>query len=136
MRPAYVVIGVLVLALVGAGVYVATNPDVLDTFKTKKSITNDKQIQKMAVGFVANPYQDDYGMIRVSGYVDNKSKSKIVTAKLEINLLDEKGNRKERIEYQLSGIDANSRKSFDTIGGTYAGPRNAQMKIAAIEVVQ
>ena len=76
MRASWVIIGVLVLALAGGAYYVATNPSIMDQFKQKKVITDQKVIQKTVVGFAADPYADDYNTVHVSGYVDNLGASR------------------------------------------------------------
>ncbi len=136
MRASWVIIGVVVLALVGGAYYVATNPSLMDQFKEKQVITDQKAIAKTAVGWAASPFSDDYNTMHVSGYVDNLGKKKLATVVLEINLLDSKGDRKEQVKYTVRDIDAGARKTFDAIAGNFTGGRTAQMKIIKVEAVQ
>lgn len=103
---------------------------------TPQVIKDKKIIPKSAVAFVRNPYKDDYGMSRMSGYVQNLTAVKITTARLEIQLSDSNGNRKELIKYKVSDVLPYSRKSFDANAGPIGGARRADVKIVEIEVVR
>lgn len=99
-------------------------------------IKDAKTIPKSAIAFVRNPYKDDYGMSRVSGYVQNRTGTKIVNARLDIQLSDSAGNKKELIKYQVKDILPYSRKSFDANAGPLGGARRADVKIVEIEVAK
>lgn len=103
---------------------------------TTQVIKDKKAIPKSSIAFVRNPYKDDYGMSRISGYVQNRTGTKIVNARLEIQLSDSTGNKKELIKYQVKDILPYSRKSFDANAGPIGGARRADVKIVEIEVAK
>ena len=135
MRRPYLAIGIVVVlagiiavALVLAPVFTASEKP------SGTSITKPNEVAAWALGFVAPPYEDDYGIIRTSGYVDNRGKQDISQANILISLYDAQGNRKEQINYAVKDIPAGQRRTFDTSAGTFQGPRSAQIKVVSVVV--
>lgn len=99
------------------------------------TITDQEAIAEKAIGFVSVPFQDDYGLLRVPGYVDNLSDSEFRAVTLEITLLDEDGNKKEKITHVLENIPPKTRKTFDLNAGPIPPGRTATIAITSLEVV-
>jgi hypothetical protein len=99
-------------------------------------LTDQDQIAQLAIAFVATPFTDDYGILRVPGYVDNNSDSNFRTVTLEIQLVDADGNKKERATYELQDIAPHNRKTFDLNLGTLPPDRTALVSITSLEVVE
>lgn len=136
MRKSGIVLAVGLALIAGVVAYFLLSPSGADLLRSKKVITDAKVINKTAVGYVGNPYKDDYQMSRVTGYVDNLGKQELARVVFEIRLIDSDGNRKERVKYVVTDVPARSRKSFDANAGAISGARNAEAKIVEIEVVQ
>ncbi|RJQ54657.1 MAG: hypothetical protein C4521_03940 [Actinobacteria bacterium] len=130
MRKILVVLAVAVLAVGGYAFVSAKDKGAMVQIK------DAKQIEQTALAFVRNPYQDDYQLVRIAGYVQNLGRAKIASAYLEIQLLDGDGNKKELVKYQVNEVPAYSRKSFDANAGSIAGSRKAEVKITRLEVVK
>jgi len=110
-------------------------PGASNVFAKKSTVTDEKQIKKMAIGFVGLPYKDDYGMTRVGGYIDNVSSKELTTVKIEMRMIDDKGNKRELVKYEIIDVPAKSRKTFDANAGALGGTRKAEIKIVAVEAV-
>lgn len=100
------------------------------------TITDQEKIAEQAIAFAAPPFADDYGLLRLTGYVDNLSKSDFRAVTIEIQLIDEDGNKKEKITHTLKDIPAGTRKTFDINGGTLPASRKAEIAITSLEVVK
>jgi hypothetical protein len=135
MRRWYVVVAFVVI-VVAVAAYFLFVPDAMNVFRSVERITNEEQVNEMALAFVTSPYTDDYDVLRVPGWFDNLSKSEMRAARLEIQLLDEDGAKKEKITYDVQDIPANTRKTFDINAGTISGDRTATIKVVWVEVYQ
>jgi hypothetical protein len=122
MRKLYVMLGIVVLVLAAVAAYVLVRPDASDSLRPKATVTD------------ANPFKDDYDLSHIAGYVDNLGKADVASVKLEIQLLDNEGNRKELVKYTVEDIKAGARKTWDANAGSIAGPRRSVVKITGIEV--
>lgn len=100
------------------------------------AVTDQDRIAKMAVGFVNEPYLDDYGMTRIAGWVQNRSGDRLETVTLAITLLDDKGNKREKVTYEVHDVEPGKRVTFDANAGSIAGSRLAKVAIARMEVAQ
>ncbi|HET6351072.1 MAG TPA: hypothetical protein VFG89_02930 [Coriobacteriia bacterium] len=136
MRIGRVLLILLVVAIIGAVGYVVLNPDIMQSFRPTKAITNQKQIDSMTLGFVREPYSDDYNNLRVPGWVDNRSKQDMKSISVEIQLMDEKQQKKEKITYDIQNVKAGTRQTFDINAGTIPPGRTATIKIKKLEVIQ
>jgi ABC-type glycerol-3-phosphate transport system substrate-binding protein len=103
---------------------------------TTTTVTDQTQIGEKAIAFAASPFSDDYGLLRLTGYVDNLSESEFRAVTIEIQLSDADGNKKEKITHTLKDVPAKSRKTFDINAGTLPATRTAAIAITSIEVVQ
>lgn len=136
MRRSYILLGAIILIL-GVGVlYMTSAPQAMDIFKSKKLVTKAAETNNLARGWVGAPYPDDYGMTRIPGYMDNVSKDDLRNAKIEIQLLDDKGNRKEVVKYTVESVPVGARTTFDVNAGPIGGPRTATVKLISVEVVK
>jgi hypothetical protein len=135
MRTSRIILIILVLAVIGVGVYVLLTPEALDPFRPATTVTDSEQIDQMALAFVGTPYPDDYSLLRIPGWVDNQSKQKLRTVTLEIQLLDEKGAKKEKITYDVTDVEPNTRTTFDINAGTLPPSRTATVAITKIEAI-
>jgi hypothetical protein len=103
---------------------------------TPVAVTEKQEIDSLAIAYVQPPYSDDYQLLRLAGYVENLSDKPITVASLEFQLLDEDGNKKELIAYDVSDIPAHSRKSFDANAGVISPDRDVQVSIVQLETVE
>ncbi|PKQ16065.1 MAG: hypothetical protein CVT67_06410 [Actinobacteria bacterium HGW-Actinobacteria-7] len=136
MRKTAIVLIALLVALAVVVVFLLSSPDAQDLLKGHKTISSAAQIDKLVIGWVGNPYTDDYQNSRIAGYMQNNSTQKLSKVNIEIELLDSKGNRKEIVKYTLENVLPGQRKSFDANAGTLDGSRNAKVKITSVEVVK
>jgi hypothetical protein len=134
MRSPQVALTAVVVALVAGVAYWLLVSGPLAPLAPTRTLTDPAAIQRTAFGFVNNPYRDDYGMWRISGYLDNLSKTRIAKAYLEVQLADSSGNNKELVKYQVTDILPGARKSFDANAGSLSGPRKANATITRLEV--
>ncbi|MHB9148474.1 MAG: hypothetical protein ACYC33_00065 [Thermoleophilia bacterium] len=130
----YVVIAVIVLALIGVAAVLFGSSDGGTGSGPTTAITDPAQIDEIAVAFVQNPYNDDYGMMRIVGYLDNFGSSTIVSATLEIQLLGDDGGKKELVTYEVADVAPGARRTFDANAGTIDGSRTVNVKIAELRV--
>ncbi len=100
---------------------------------TGVTITDEAEISTMALAFVQPPYRDDFGNVRVAGYVDNQSATTFLRTKVSIELRDPAGNRTAVLEHELSTIPAGQRLWYDIDGGTFTGPQEATVAVIEIE---
>ena len=77
-----------ILALAGVAAYLLMNPQAIDMFRPTKTIEDKKVIDATVIAFAGSPYSDDFGYLRVPGYVDNISKSEVKSVSLKIQLSD------------------------------------------------
>jgi hypothetical protein len=134
MRKLYVMLGIVVLVLAAVAAYVLVRPDASDSLRPKATVTDANEVKKYVVVFARNPFKDDYDLSHIAGYVDNLGKADVASVKLEIQLLDNEGNRKELVKYTVEDIKAGARKTWDANAGSIAGPRRSVVKITGIEV--
>lgn len=125
----------VVAAILIAGIYLTLRPATLDFLKPTTTINDPGQINKVALGFVGSPFPDDYGILRIPGWVDNRSNKKMRRVTLQIQLLDEKSAKKEKITYVVTDIEPATRKTFDLNAGTLPSSRSATISIQQLEVV-
>lgn len=124
MRLVRLGLALLLVALAAAGCKPSTT-----------TITDQDAIAEKAIGFVSVPYSDDYGLLRVPGYVDNLSDSELRAVTLEITLLDDDGNKKEKITHVLENVPPKTRKTFDVTAGPIPPGRTAIISITSLQVV-
>lgn len=136
MRIGRVLLVLLVIALIALVAYVVMTPEVLQNFRPTKVISDAKQIDKMTLGFVREPYADDYNNLRVPGWIDNRSKQDMKVVSVEIQLLDEKQQKKEKITYDIQNVAAGTRETFDINAGMVPPGRTAQITIKKVEVIE
>jgi hypothetical protein len=136
MRKTYVTLGVVGALLAATLVIVLAMPAITRTLRETQRITDQKQIAETVLGLAQPPYEDDYQVTRVPGYIDNLSGSTLAKVDLQIQLTDGKGNRKELIKHSLTDIAPRSRKTFDVSAGTVEGSRNARITVTGIDVVK
>lgn len=134
MRKPYLVLGIIAVMLAGVAAWMVLSPAASKALRSKKTLTDPAQIAKHVVVFSRNPYKDDYDLSHIEGYVDNVSKSDVTNVKLNIQLLDQDGNRKELVRYAVQDVAAGSRKTYDANAGSLPGPRQAKVSVASIEV--
>lgn len=133
MRRSVVVLLVLVILLAAAAGVLLMKPRVLNDLRAKQTITDEKTVNKMVTVFVRNPYKDDYGMLRLPGYVDNLTGTDIASVRLEMTLYED-GERREVVEYVVTDVPAKKRRTFDANAGAIPGMRTAKVQVKAIEV--
>lgn len=126
----------MIAALGGLAAYLVGSPAARDMLRPRQVLKDQAAIQKTAIGYVGNPYKDDYEMSRISGYVDNLSEKRLDRVVFEIRLVDQKGNKRETVLYTVRDVGGRSRKTFDANAGQIDGSRSAQAKITEIEVVK
>lgn len=133
LRTFYVVLAVVLVVLAGIVLYLvfADSPAIEQT----EVVTDQAAIDSTTVAFVSPPFLDDYGTMRVPGYVDNVSSQTVRLATLEITLLDEDGNLEEVVIHEVADVPAGGRKTFDVNAGTIAGSRTAIVAVTRVEVV-
>jgi hypothetical protein len=137
-RRTVVVLLVIVALLGGAAAYLVLNPDLqkrlTNLTRSTETVTDPAQINEFALAYAAPPFVDDYGLMRVSGYIQNLSSSEFRSAKVSIQLFDEEGNKKELVEHTVGDIEAGERKPYDVNAGSIAGSREATITIAELVV--
>jgi hypothetical protein len=136
MRTRYLFLLVIAAALLAAAAFFAFSPRAADIGRRTMDVSDPKAVSKIAVAFVQNPYKDDYELTRVAGYIDNLSDDKITSVRLEIQMTDKSGARKELVKYEVNDVAARSRKPFDANAGSLSGSRQARVKIVSLRVVQ
>ncbi len=135
MRTGTIVLLLIAILVAAAGVWAVLTPGALDMLKSSQSVTEAEQIAAVALGWVGSPFPDDYGLLRVPGWVENRSTQKIRSATVEIQLLDEDGNKKEKVSYEVTDIAPGARKTFDINAGTLPSSRTATIAITRVELI-
>lgn len=136
MKFAHALLLLILVVVIAAAAYLFLAPGATDFLKPAKTITKPEEVNETVIAFVGAPYKDDYGTLRVPGYVDNLTKSEIRAATLRIQLLDNKGNKKEKITQVVTDIRPSSRKTFDINVGTKNEDRKPSVSVTKVEVVQ
>ena len=137
MRTVFIILAAIALVLGAAAVvFYFAGDEVTTAFQAKQVVSEPEQIDQTAMGFVSPPYKDSYGMSRVTGYVDNVGEKDIASVNLEVQLYDSGGQKKELVKYTVVNVPVGSRKSFDANAGPLDGPRNAEVTISSIEVIE
>lgn len=136
MRRTILILGILVVVVAGIAGYLALAPHALARLRPATVVTDRAKVDAAALAFVANPYQDDYGLLHTSGYVDNKLPAEMRSVVLIIQLSDKDGNKKEKVEYSVSDVPARGRRTFDATLGNIPAERTAEVSIARVEVVR
>ncbi|MDH4139418.1 MAG: FxLYD domain-containing protein [Coriobacteriia bacterium] len=136
-----VVLLLVVVALLGAvALYFLSNPNLIDRItnmtRSTQTVSSADEISQIAFAYASPPFVDDYGLMRVAGYVQNTSSSELRAAKISIQLFDEDGNKKERVDHIVGDIKPGERKPYDVSAGSIAGSREATISIAELEVYQ
>ena len=135
MRKTVIFLGILVMLLGAAVAYFVMTPGADEILAEREVITDQGEIDALALAFIQPPYRDDYQMVRVAGYIDNFSEYKIAEADLEIQMFDADGNKKELDRYTVNNIPADSRKSFDANAGSILS-QQAELEIVRIELIK
>lgn len=133
MRRSIAVLIVAVAVLAAAVAALLLWPELADSARPKQAVTDEKALNEMVSVFVRHPFKDDYGMLRLPGYVDNLTGADIASIKLEFTLY-ENGERREVVEFVVRDVPAKTRRTFDANAGPIPGMRTAQVKVVAIEV--
>jgi len=133
-RTRFIVPAVIILALLGVAGYLVFTPGATDMFRGTTVIEDKATIDTTVIAFVGNPYPDDFGYLRVPGYIDNVSNSEVRAVTLEIQLLDADFNKKEKIETTVEGIPAGGRKTYDINVGVVPVDRQAEIAVVKVEV--
>ncbi|MBA4370407.1 MAG: hypothetical protein C0418_02375 [Coriobacteriaceae bacterium] len=128
-----VVIAVLLVVAAGVLLLARGGGAGLSGARPTEVVTDKAQVAKTVRAFVRNPYKDDYGMMRITGNVQNLGTREIARVELEIRLLEE-GNRRESVKYEVFDVPAGQQKSFDANAGAIAGRRTSEVLVIAVEV--
>lgn len=136
MKPLYVVFAVIVLVLAGVIAWLMFVPGASDFLASKRTITEQAEIDEMAIAFVSLPYPDDYNATRVPGYVENLSGLKFSEVTLELQLMTPGDEKRELIEHTIREVEPGTRRTFDINAGTIGETRNAAVEITKIVVVE
>ena len=124
-----VVLGIILVAwMFVPGLLAKTQPSV--------AITDPAQTSKIAVAFVAPPYEDDFQNLRVSGYVSNLTGQRLASVDVEIQLLGEDGSRKKVAKYTVPDVPPGQRKPYDFTVGTFTGARTATIRVVSVKVAR
>lgn len=136
MRLSWVSVAViLILVLLAAGIaYFYFAPGASNAFRETEVIEDPEVINEMVLGYVGPPFTNDYNVLRIPGWIDNNSESEIRAATIQIQLVDEDGNKQELVDYVVEELAPHSRKTFDINGGTIPPGRNATIQILELEV--
>jgi len=124
----------IILALAGALAYLMLKPGATDVFRTTTAIEDPATIDATVIGFAGATYADDFGYLRLPGYVDNISDSDVRSVSIQIQLSDADGNKMELIEHTAKDIPAKTRQTFDINAGVLPPDRVATIAIVKIEV--
>ncbi len=138
MRRFHLLLGVIVVvAAAAAAVVLLWFPNDQDNApRSGQLITDEAKVNKSALAFVQPAYRDDYGNMRIAGYVDNLGDRHLVAANLVIELRDEEGNRSAVIEHSVKSIPPRQRRWFDIDSGTWQGPQSTTIAVESIEVAR
>lgn len=101
-----------------------------------QTITDQTEINSRAIGFAQTPYRDDYGNLRVAGYVDNLGSTTLIKVQTTIELRDRDGGKQDEIEHVVTDIPPGQREWFDLDAGRFEDSREAYIVITSIEVAQ
>lgn len=134
MRVVFAVVLVLALVAGGVAIYSILGPDIAAMSEGSTAVTDADQVNEMVTVFVRNPYQDDYGVVRLPGYVENKSDKSLAAVEMDIQLTDGEGNNKELFSYKVEDVPAGARKSFDANAGPISDDRMAEVTVTAVHV--
>jgi hypothetical protein len=136
MRPVLIaILAIVMLALVGTIGYLLLAPGAADLLAPTETITDPDRLESVAVSFVQTPFPNDYDTVRVPGWVDNVSTTKIRSVTLEVQLIDQDGSRRELITHVVKDLEAGTRRSFDVNAGTLVGPRTAEVRVVEAVVI-
>ena len=136
MRKVYVVFAAVVIVLGAVVAVMLLRPDLTtDLLRSKTKVTGEDQVNKAVSIFVRNPYKDDYGVVRIPGYVDNLGNKEITRVQLKITLY-EKQDRREIVTYEVENVPVGSRKTFDANAGVLEGGRTAEVVVETLEVYE
>lgn len=139
MRTFLIVLVIAVVAAAGIAGYIFFRPAIDDLRSSSQPgvvIDDPAEISARAIAFVQPPYRDDYGNMRVAGYIDNVGDRAMKTANISIELRSSEGDLEETIEHDLKNVPAGERTWFDIEGGTWGGPRTPSISVVSLEVVQ
>jgi hypothetical protein len=125
-----VILGVLALMYMFAPVLLPSGP------AAGAKISDPKQLGAMAIAFVAPPYMDDYQALRVSGFVENHSKTPLAAVTITVELRNSDGAKKETVTRTFTDLPVGTRKTYDIAVGTFSGPRTATVKVTSAQVAK
>lgn len=134
MRKSVIILIAVVVLLGGLAAYLVFVPGATNLFRRATAVTDPQEAASMAVAGVESPYKDDYGMTRITGWVDNRTADDFKSVSIKIQLLDQGGNRKELVDYTVEDVPAGSRKTFDANAGSIDGSRSAKLTVSKVEV--
>ena len=138
MRTFYILLGIVaVLAIVAVAVMIVGPTLQRDaTVGDGVVITDEAEVNAHALAFVQPAYRDDYGNVRLAGYVDNLGGATLIAANIEIELRNESGDRTALVAHSVTSIPPGQRKWFDIDQGTWTGPQQSTIKVTSIEVAR
>ena len=134
MRAARVVLIIVAIALVGAIAWVVFSPQIEEAGRSTVSVTDEAEIVARVIAFAADPYLDDYGTTRVTGWVENIGEQEIAVTRVEVQLVREDGEKEELVRIEVRDIEPGTRKSYEANAGTLDGPRRAEISVPELEV--
>lgn len=137
MRKWYLAAGILVVIVGILGLIYMFAPLIFPSGpQAGAKITDAKQLSTLASAFVAPPYEDDYQAIRVSGFVENPSKTNLAAVTIYVELRDSDGAKKESVTRTFTDLRAGSRQTYDISVGTFSGPRTATVKVVSAQAAK
>ena len=138
MRKFYILVGILAVVAGGIAVALIIGPS-LDGGTSASSgvvVEDEAEIAERALAFVQPPYRDNYGNMRIAGYVDNLGDRAFVSATLSIELRDGEGNRTATIEHVVPDVAAGKRTWFDLDAGTFEEPQSPTVAVMSLELAR
>lgn len=138
MRKFYILVGILAVVAGVIAVALIIGPSLGSNTVASSGVTveDEAEIAARALAFVQPPYRDNYGNMRLAGYVDNLGDRTFVTATLMIELRDREGNRTAQIEHVVPNVPAGERKWFDLDAGTYTEPQAPTISVESLEMAR
>lgn len=125
---------IIILVLGGLIAYLLLTPGAANLLRATETIEDKAVIDTTVIGYVGVTFADDFGYLRVPGYVDNISESEVRSLELEIQLLDAEGNKKEKISHTMESIAPGTRQTYDINAGVLPPDRTATIAITKVEV--
>lgn len=135
MRLNKIVILIVVLAIIAVAAYLATMTNLLDGLRGSTTVTDPQRVNEMVLAYVGTPFPDDYGLLRVPGWVQNNTGETLKGVTVDVQLFNEDGKREEKVSLTVKDIGPRARKSFDVNAGTLPPSRTATISVGSVEVI-